>query len=90
MTNIQQLTVTLSSVPDTAGNLSSSVAGTMNVLIGDTSADRFVKSGDIAQTKSQSGIAVSGANFREDINADASLNSSDISLVKSESGTGLP
>jgi hypothetical protein len=59
-------------------------------LLGDTTADGFVNSADISQTKSQSGQAVGGSNFREDVNADGFLNSADISLVKSKSGTALP
>jgi hypothetical protein len=62
----------------------------VSVLIGDTNGDGFVNSGDISQTKSQSGNAVTGANFREDVNADGFINSADISLVKSKSGTALP
>ena len=66
------------------------VTATMGVLIGDTNADKFVNSGDIAQTKSQSGNSVSSSNFREDVTVDASLNSADIGLVKAKSGTALP
>jgi hypothetical protein len=62
----------------------------MGVLAGDTNADRSVNSADITQTKSQSGQAVTGSNFREDLNVDGSINSADITLVKSKSGTGLP
>lgn len=62
----------------------------MSVLVGDTNADGFVNSADISQTKSQSGNAVTNANFREDVNADGFINSADISLVKSKSGTVLP
>jgi hypothetical protein len=62
----------------------------MDLLIGDTTADRSVNSGDIAQTKSQSGKVVGSSNFREDVNTDGSLNSGDIALVKSKSGTALP
>jgi hypothetical protein len=62
----------------------------MAVLLGDTNADGFVNSADISQTKSQSGNAVTGSNFREDLNADGFINSADISLVKSKSGTALP
>lgn len=49
-----------------------------------------VNSADISQTKSQSGQAVSGSNFHEDVPIDGSVNSADISLVKSKSGTALP
>ena len=62
----------------------------MSVLLGDTTADGFVNSADISQTKSQSGQAVGDSNFREDVNTDGFLNSADISLVKSKSGTALP
>ncbi len=62
----------------------------MSVLIGDTNADTFVNSGDIGQTKAQSGQPVTSFNFREDVNADGFLNSADIGLVKAESGTALP
>jgi hypothetical protein len=61
----------------------------MGVLVGDTNADRAVNSGDISQTKSQSGHAVDGSNFREDLNVDGAIDSADISLVKSKSGTGF-
>jgi hypothetical protein len=88
--NAQRLGITLSNVYDVAGDISSSVSVTMEVLIGDTTADGFVNSGDIAQTKSQSGQVVTAANFREDLTADGSINSGDISLVKSKSGTALP
>ena len=49
-----------------------------------------INSGDIAQTKAQSGAAVSNSNFREDVNADGLVNSADIALAKSKSGTALP
>ncbi len=59
-------------------------------LIGDTTADGSVNAGDIGQTKSQSGNAVSASNFREDVTVDGSINAGDIGLVKSKSGTALP
>jgi hypothetical protein len=62
----------------------------MSILAGDTTADGVVNSTDIAQTKSQSGAAVSSTNFREDVTADGNINSTDIALTKSKSGTGLP
>jgi hypothetical protein len=90
VTNAQVITVSLSNVTDSAGDFSSAVSASMGVLIGDTNADGFVNSADISQTKSQSGNAVTSANFREDVNTDGFLNSADISLVKSKSGTALP
>jgi hypothetical protein len=90
VTNAQHLTVTLSGVLDSVGNALSPVAAPMDVLIGDTNADRFADAVDVSQTKSQSGNAVTTANFREDVNVDGFLDAVDVSLVKSKSGTALP
>jgi hypothetical protein len=62
----------------------------MSVLVGDTSGNGTVNSADVAQTKSQSGIAVSASNFREDVNVDGNINASDLGLVKSKLGTAVP
>ena len=88
VTNQQTITISLTNVSDqtNTGNVSLPMA----VLAGDTNADRFVDSGDITQTKAQSGQPVSGSNFREDVTVDGFLDSADISLVKSKSGTALP
>ena len=90
VSNAQYLTVTLSSLVDTAGNRGNVVSPQLGILIGDTNADGFVNSADISQTKAQSGQTVGASNFREDVNADGFLNSADISLTKSKSGTALP
>ena len=89
VTDAQTITVSLNNVSDLSGNFSSSVPILIGVLIGDTTADRFVDSGDIGQTKSQSGKSVTASNFREDINADGFIDSADIGFVKSKSGTAL-
>ena len=62
----------------------------MGVLVGDTNGDGSVNASDIGQTKAQSGNAVTGSNFREDVKVDGNINASDIGLVKSKSGTSLP
>ena len=87
--NAQNLTVTLTGATDSTG-ASGVVSGTIGVLLGDTTADRFVNSADIGQTKSRSGQVVDSTNFRSDVTIDGNLNSADISLVKSKSGTALP
>jgi hypothetical protein len=89
VTNQQQLTVTLNNVQDSAGNFSSSVSGTMKVLIGDTNGNSAVNSTDVAQTKSRIGQTVDGTNFRSDVNAGGSINSSDVSIIKGNLGTAL-
>jgi hypothetical protein len=88
--NRQVTTLTLTGITDTAGNTTPSLAVPIAALLGDTNADRTVNSADITQTKSQSGKAISGKNFREDLNVDGSINSADITTVKNKSGTGLP
>lgn len=85
VTSGQNVTATLNNV-----NGSGTAAVTFGVLTGDTTADTFVNSADISQTKSRSGQAVTSSNFRSDVTIDGFLNSGDISLVKSKSGTALP
>ncbi|MEY2546647.1 MAG: hypothetical protein QOG48_1764, partial [Verrucomicrobiota bacterium] len=86
--NAQRITITLTGVND--GTNTGNVSIPMGVLTGDTTADGFTNSTDIAQTKSQSGQLVTGSNFREDVTFDGNINSTDIALVKSKSGTALP
>jgi hypothetical protein len=88
VSNAQTLVINLLGVSDGTNNGDISIP--MAVLAGDTTKDRTVNSADIAQTKSQSGQAVTSSNFREDVTVDGTLNSSDIALVKSKSGTALP
>ena len=91
LTNVsdaQTLSVNLLGVA--GGGNSGNVSIPMSVLVGDTNADGFVNSADIAQTKAQSGQTVTLSNYREDVNTDGFLNSADIALVKSKSGTALP
>jgi hypothetical protein len=86
--NAQRVTITLNNVqsgPATAATLQVN----MGVLAGDTTSNGSVNSSDISETKSQSGIEVSPANFRLDVTVNGAVNSSDISLVKSRSGTAL-
>ena len=71
-------------------NGSSSFIIPMGVLVGDTNGNGSVSAADVGQTKSQSGNAVTGSNFREDVTVDGNINASDIGLVKSKSGNVLP
>ena len=88
VSNAQTLSVNLLGVSD--GTNMGNVSIPMSVLVGDTTADRFVDSADIGQTKSQSGHAVTLSNFREDVNVDGFIDSADIAFVKSKSGAALP
>ncbi|HEY3662515.1 MAG TPA: choice-of-anchor Q domain-containing protein [Chthoniobacterales bacterium] len=86
--NAQTLGITLTGV--SVGSTYGNVFLSMGVLLGDTTGDGAVNSGDIAQTKSRSGQIVDFTNFRSDVTVDGALNSGDIALVKSTSGTALP
>jgi hypothetical protein len=88
VTNAQNISITLTGVSDGTNNGNVSIP--MGVLTGDTNADRFCDAIDVSQTKSQSGKAVSGSNFREDVNVDGFIDAVDTALVKSKSGTALP
>jgi hypothetical protein len=90
ITNAQYITVSLTNVQDAAGNSGNLTSPQMGVLVGDTNADGFTDAIDVSQTKSQSGHAVTNANFREDVNVDTFIDAIDVSLVKSKSGTALP
>ena len=88
--DVQKITVALGNVADSNGQVLSNAAVSLNILISDTTGDKSVNSADISQTKSQSGLVLTEANSRMDVNIDGSINSADISLVKSRSGVGLP
>jgi hypothetical protein len=62
----------------------------MGILWGDTNGNRAVNAADVSQTKSRSGQAVDGTNFRSDVNANGSINAGDATLCKQYSGTSLP
>lgn len=86
--NTHTVTVELDNVVDTFGG-TGNVSVPVGFLIGDTNKDGFVDAIDTAQTKSQSGHAVTQSNFREDVNVDAFIDAIDVALVKSKSGTVL-
>ena len=88
VTNAQRLGVTLANVNN--GTATGDVFIPMGVLAGDTSGNGSVTATDVSQTKGQSGQAVTGANFREDVIVSGSINATDVSAVKSKSGTALP
>ena len=90
VSNAQRVTVTLTTVRDTAGDRTDTLPVIMGVLLGDTTANGFVNSGDVSQTQSQSGQPVTEANFRQDVTANGFINSADVSIVQSKSGTSLP
>src|SRR5437879_5852908 len=88
--DVQRLTVTLTGVTDEFSQVLPSTPVSMNVLIGDVDGNMVVSATEVGLVKSQVGQAVTGSNFREDVNADGSLSATDVALTKSHVGDGLP
>lgn len=88
VSNAQRLTVHLLGVSD--GTRTSNVSVQMGVLLGDTTGDGVVNSGDITQTRRQSGQVTVESNKRIDLSVDGVINSGDITLVRRHWGTALP
>ena len=90
--NQQQLTVTLSNVQDAAGNLSNSVAGAMNVLIGDVNASGRVDGSDVSLIRQQNfqPLTQNPPTFREDVNVSGRIDGTDVSIARQQNFTVLP
>jgi uncharacterized membrane protein len=88
--DVQTITITLSNVTDSFGQVLPNTAVSANMLIGDTNGNNTVNASDVAQTKGQSGLPVTAANFRNDVNATGSINAGDVAQVKANSGHTLP
>jgi reprolysin-like metallo-peptidase family M12B len=88
VTNAQRINVTLRGVNDGSGI--GDVIIPMGVLQGDTSGNGSVTGTDVSQAKLQSGQAVTGSNFREDVVVNGAISGTDVSAVKLKSGTALP
>jgi hypothetical protein len=86
--NAQTILIRLAGVND--GTNTSNVDIPMAVLLGDTTSNRSVNTGDISQTKLASGQTLTASNFREDVSANGVINSTDVGIVKTASGTALP
>jgi hypothetical protein len=87
----QTINITLNGVNSASADIpATNVVIPMSRLLGDTSNSGAVNAGDVAQTKSRIGQAVTTANFRSDVTVSGSINAGDISLVKSNSGHALP
>ena len=90
VTDVQLLTVTLSGVTDIFAQVLPNTPVSAKFLIGDTNANSSVSAADVGQTKAQSGITVTIANFREDVTPNGTINAADIGLVKASSGHSVP
>jgi hypothetical protein len=89
VTNLQQITVTLSGTTDNFSQVLPDTTVSMNVLLGDVDGNKSVTGGDVNLTKAQVGADVSSSNFRSDVNLSGSITGSDVNLVKAQVGTAL-
>jgi subtilisin family serine protease len=88
--DVQKITVTLTDVTSDSSQVLPDTAVSMNVLGGDTSANKTVDSTDVNQTKAQVGMPVTIANFREDVRVSGVIDSTDVRQVKADVGHTLP
>jgi hypothetical protein len=88
--NAQVINVRINGVNSASDQPAVDVDIPMGILWGDTNGNRAVNAADVSQTKSRSGQAVDGTNFRSDVNASGSINAGDAALCKQYSGTSLP
>jgi hypothetical protein len=88
--DVQQIAVTLSNVTDSSAQVLPDTSLPVNMLIGDTIANKAVNASDIGQTKGQAGAPVTATNFRTDVNVGGSINASDVAQVKANAGHTLP
>jgi hypothetical protein len=88
--NAQVINVRINGVNSASDQPAVDVDIPMGILWGDTNGNRAVNAADVSQTKSRSGQAVDGTNFRSDVNANGSINAGDAALCKQYSGTSLP
>ncbi|MFN2509038.1 MAG: delta-60 repeat domain-containing protein [Chthoniobacterales bacterium] len=87
--DVQQITVALRDVTSASSHALPDTTVRINVLVGDTAADKAVNAPDLRRTKRQVGVPVTEANFREDVNVDGSINDADVRLVRSRGGSQL-
>ena len=88
--DVQRLTLTLSNMTDSFAQVLPDTTLDVNILIGDTNANKSVSASDVGQTKAQAGVAVTAANFREDVIPNGSISASDIGQVKADAGHTVP
>jgi hypothetical protein len=85
VTHAQTLRVSLLGLND--GSKTGNLDVPLSLLIGDTTSDRAVNSGDATQTRARSGQTTGLSNFRNDLNGDGTINAGDATVVRSRTGT---
>jgi hypothetical protein len=88
--DVQTITVTLSSVTDSFSQVLANTAVSVNMLIGDVSANKSVTNTDVVSVKGQAGASVTAANFRVDITVNGVISNTDVSATTGRVGSSLP
>ncbi len=89
VSGLQHLVVQLEGVHGAGETVLAAAPARMDVVVGDANASRSVNSTDIGLVRAQSGVPVTGANFRADVTVNGSINSTDVAATKARSGGGL-
>lgn len=88
--DVQQITVTLSNVTGSGGQLLGNATVSLNLLAGDAIASKLVDRADVTLVKGQVGTPVSTANFREDLDVNGRITHADVAIAKTDLGHSLP
>jgi hypothetical protein len=88
--NAQRLTISLTSVSDSAGNFSGVVSAQMGLLSGDVNASGRVDAADVSSVRQQTLQAITSSNFRNDLNASGRIDAADVSIARQQTLTSLP
>ena len=88
--DVQKITVTLTNVTSSTGDVLGNVSVSMNVLAGDVDASKTVDSTDLTLTRGQLGQTVTASNFRDDVKVDGIITGKDVNAVKNARGNHLP
>ncbi len=88
--DVQSLRLGVQNVTARGASALPSVAVTIGFLIGDSTGDGSVATGDVSQIRSRVAAPLTTANFRSDINADGSIATGDVSQSRSKAGNTMP
>jgi hypothetical protein len=66
------------------------ISVSMDVLLGDVTANKTVSNTDVASVKAHVAASVTSSNFRNDVSANGIISNTDVSTTKAQVGTSLP
>ena len=78
----QKITVTLTDVTSSGGDVLDPVSVTMYVLAGDVDASKTVDNTDVTLVRAQLGQPVTASNFRDDVNVSGAITGADVRAIK--------